>query len=426
MRNRGRHRARMAASRQGDSRRLSEALREQLEDQMRLAYSAEHEALRQELRAYYQKLLTPELREEIGRSEGVGPTVRKIVQKMGADGWLGIGWPKEYGGRGMTPIEQFIFFDESMRAGAPVPMLTVNSVAPTIMQFGSDEQRQFYLPKILKGEIHFAIGYTEPNAGTDLAALQCKAVRDGDFFVINGQKIFTSLATDADYIWLAVRTDPEAPKHKGISMLIVPREAPGVRVVPIKNMGELNTNQTFYDDVRVPVGNLVGKLNGGWKLITNQLNHERVTLCSSGMIEGHFEEVVRWAKETKLADGRRVIDQPWVQLNLARVCARLDFLRLMNFKVAWGAEQNQPLNPAHASTIKVFGTEFYLEAIRSMLEILGPAGTFRSGSPDAAIRGRIGFMLRSIHILTFGGGTNEMQRDLICLFGLSMPVMPRF
>jgi alkylation response protein AidB-like acyl-CoA dehydrogenase len=393
---------------------------------MRLAYSPEHEALRQELRRYYEKLLTPELREEIGRSEGVGPTVRKIVQKMGADGWLGIGWPKEYGGRGMTPIEQFIFFDESMRAGAPVPMLTVNSVAPTIMQFGSDEQKQFYLPKILKGEIHFAIGYTEPNAGTDLAALQCKAVRDGDVFVINGQKIFTSLATDADYIWLAVRTDPEAPKHKGISMLIVPREAPGVRVAPIKNMGELNTNQTFYDDVRVPAGNLVGKLNGGWKLITNQLNHERVTLCSSGMIEGHFEEVVRWAKETRLADGRRVIDQPWVQLNLARIHARLDFLRLMNFKVAWGAEQNQPLNPAHASTIKVFGTEFYLEAIRLMLEILGPAGTFRSGSPDAALRGRIGFMLRSIHILTFGGGTNEMQRDLICLFGLSMPVMPRF
>jgi alkylation response protein AidB-like acyl-CoA dehydrogenase len=393
---------------------------------MKLAYSPQHEALRQELREYYNKLLTPELREEIGRSEGVGPIVRKVVRKMGEDGWLGIGWPKEYGGRGMTPIEQFIFFDESMRAGAPVPMLTVNSVAPTIMQFGSEEQKQFFLPKILKGQIHFAIGYTEPNAGTDLASLQCRAVRDGDFFVINGQKTFTSLATDADYIWLAVRTDPEAPKHKGISMIIVPRETPGVRVAPIKNMGELNTNQTFYDDVRVPVGNLVGKLNSGWKLIVNQLNHERVTLCSSGMIEGHFEEVVRWSKQTKLADGRRVIDQPWVQLNLARIYARLDFLRLMNFKVAWGAEQNQPLNPAHASTIKVFGTEFYLEAIRLMLEILGPAGTFRSGSPDAAIRGRIGFMLRSIHILTFGGGTNEMQRDLIALFGLSMPVMPRF
>ncbi|HXQ22688.1 MAG TPA: acyl-CoA dehydrogenase family protein [Candidatus Acidoferrales bacterium] len=393
---------------------------------MKLAYSPEHEALRQELRAYYQKLLTPEILAEVRRSEGVGPTTRKVVLQMGADGWLGIGWPKEYGGRGMTPIEQFIFFDESMRAGAPVPMLTVNSVAPTIMQFGTDEQRQFYLPKILRGEIHFAIGYTEPNAGTDLASLQCRAVRDGDFFVINGQKIFTSLATDADYIWLAVRTDPEAPKHKGISMLIVPTDTPGFRCVPIKNMGNMNTNQTFYDDVRVPVGNLVGKLNGGWKLITNQLNHERVTLCSAGMIEGTFDETVRWAKETTLADGRRVIDQPWVQMNIARIHARLDFLRLMNFKVAWNAEQGEPLNPAHASSIKVFGTEFYLEACRSMLEILGAAGTFRGGSPDAAVNGRVGFMQRSIHVLTFGGGTNEMQRDLIALFGLGMPVQPRF
>jgi alkylation response protein AidB-like acyl-CoA dehydrogenase len=393
---------------------------------MRLAYSPEHEALRQELRAYYQKLLTPEILEEVRRSEGVGPEVRKVVRRMGEDGWLGIGWPKEYGGRGMTPIEQFIFFDESMRAGAPVPMLTVNSVAPTIMQFGTDEQKRFFLPRILRGEIMFAIGYTEPSAGTDLASLKTRAVRDGDEFVVNGQKVFTSLATDADYIWLAVRTDPDLPKHKGISILIVPRETPGLRVVPIPNMGSTNTNQTFYDDVRVPVANLVGKLNGGWKLIINQLNHERVTLCSSGLIEGPFDDVVRWAKETRLADGRRVIDQPWVALNIARIHARLEFLRLMNFKVAWGAEQGQPMNPAHASTIKVFGTEFYLEACRLLLEILGPAGTFRPGSPEAAIGGRIGQLLRSIHILTFGGGTNEMQRDLIALFGLGMPVQPRF
>jgi alkylation response protein AidB-like acyl-CoA dehydrogenase len=393
---------------------------------MRLSYTPEHERLRQELRAYYDKLLTPEIMEEIRSSEGVGPTVRKVVRQMGADGWLGIGWPKEYGGRGMTPIEQFIFFDESMRAGAPVPMLTVNSVAPTIMQYGSDEQKNFYLPKILKGEIHFAIGYTEPDAGTDLASLKCRAVRDGDDFVINGQKIFTSLATDADYVWLAVRTDPDAPKHKGISILIVPTSAPGFRCVPIKNMGDMNTNQTFYDDVRVPAANLIGRLNGGWKLITNQLNHERVTLCSSGMIEGSFGEIVRWAKTSRLAGGGRVIDQPWVQLNIARIHARLEFLRLMNFKVAWNAEQGEPLNPAHASAIKVFGTEFYMEACRLMLEILGPAAPLRSGSPGAVLNGRIGFLLRSLHILTFGGGTNEMQRDLIALFGLGMPVMPRF
>ncbi|MDP9225561.1 MAG: acyl-CoA dehydrogenase family protein, partial [Actinomycetota bacterium] len=326
---------------------------------MKLAYTPEHEALRQELRAYYGKLLTPEILAEVRRSEGVGPTVRKVVRQMGADGWLGIGWPKEYGGRGMTPIEQFVFFDESMRVGAPVPMLTVNSVAPTIMQYGTEEQKKFYLPKILRGEIFFAIGYTEPEAGTDLASLKTRAVREGDVFVINGQKVFTSLVTDADYVWLAVRTDPDAPKHKGISIVIMPTNTPGFRCTPIKNMGDMNTNQTFYDDVRVPAANLVGKLHGGWKLIISQLNHERVTLASSGLIEGPYDDAVRWAKETKLADGRRVIDQPWVQLNLARIHARLEFLRLMNFKVAWNAEQGQPLNPAHASTIKVFGSEFY-------------------------------------------------------------------
>lgn len=392
---------------------------------MRLAYSAEHEALRRELREYFQKLLTPEIVEEIARGEGTGPTARRIARQMGADGWLGIGWPKEYGGRGMTPIEQFIFFDESMRARAPVPLLTVNSVAPTIMQFGSAEQKAFFLPRILKGEIQFAIGYTEPEAGTDLAALKTRAVREGDFFAINGQKVFTSLASDADYIWLAVRTDPEKPKHQGISMLIVPTDTPGYRCVPLKNMGNLATFQTFYDDVRVPVGNLVGKLNGGWKLIINQLNHERVTLCSSGVVEGPYEEVLRWAKQTTLADGRRVIDQQWVQLNLARIHARIEFLRLMNFKIAWGAEQHQPLNPAHASTLKVFGTEFYIEAYRLMMEILGPTAALRPGSPEAALNGRIGSFARAMHILTFGGGTNEMQRDLIALFGLGMPVQPR-
>lgn len=392
---------------------------------MRLTYSPEHARLRQELRDYYAKLLTPELRDEISRSEGVGPVCRKVVRQMGADGWLGIGWPVQYGGKGMTPIEQFIFFDESMRAGAPVPMLTINSVAPTIMEYGTQEQKDFYLPRILRGEINFAIGYTEPSAGTDLASLQTRAVRDGDVYVINGQKIFTSLATDADYVWLAVRTDPEAPRHKGISIVIVPSDTPGYTVEPIKNMGNFNTNCTYYEDVRVPVGNLVGREHGGWALIMNQLNLERVTLCSSGMIEGLYEDCIRWAKDTRLADGRRVIDHEWVQVNLARIHARLDFIRLMNFKVAWEADQNLPLDPAHCSAVKVFGTEFYLEACRLMQEILGPQANFRPGAPDAAIRGRVGQMLRGIHILTFGGGTNEMQRDLISWFGLKLPVAKR-
>jgi len=389
---------------------------------VKLAYSPEHDALRQELREYYKHLITPEVREEARRREAGGPILRRVVRQMGADGWLGIGWPKEYGGRGMTPIEQFIFFDESMRAGAPIPMLAVNSIAPTIMQFGTDEQKAFYLPKILRGEIDFAIGYTEPEAGTDLAALKTRAVRDGDDFVINGQKVFTSRAGDCEYVWLAVRTDPEAPRHQGISILIVPTDAPGFRCVPMKNMGENNTTQTYYDDVRVPAGSLVGKLNQGWKLITSQLNHERVTVCSSGMIEGIFDDVVRWAKDTALADGRRVMDQPWVQQSIARIHARLEFVRLMNFKLAWGAEQGLPLDPADASALKVFGTEFYMEALGLMLEILGPAGTFRPGSADAALLGHVAFVQRGLHVMTFGGGANEMQRDLIARFGLGLPV----
>jgi alkylation response protein AidB-like acyl-CoA dehydrogenase len=339
---------------------------------------------------------------------------------MAADGWLGIGWPKEYGGQGRSAVEQFIFFDESMRSGAPVPMLTINTVGPTIMSFGTEQQKDFFLPKILAGEIHFCIGYTEPNAGTDLAALETKGVVDGDELVINGTKIFTSLAGDADYCWLAVRTDPEAKKHRGISIVIVPMDTPGVRVVPMRLLGEHNINTTYWEEVRVPLSNVVGGLNNGWSLITNQLNHERVTLCSPGIIERALSDVIDWAKDTKLADGRRVIDQEWVRMYLAKVHAKLEFLRLINWKVAWTATQGH-LDVADASSIKVFGTEFYLEALRLLSEVIGPAATLKRGSTGAVIKGRLENYSRGLIILTFGGGTNEVQRDLIAIFGLGMP-----
>ncbi|MGZ4676386.1 MAG: acyl-CoA dehydrogenase family protein [Acidimicrobiia bacterium] len=392
---------------------------------MYIGLTPELESLRDELRTYYAQLLTPEVEDELSHSEGVGPVARRIWKQMAGDGWAGIGWPEEYGGQGRSQIEQFIFFDESMRAGAPVPMLTINSVAPTIMRYGSQEQKDFFLPKILEGEIHFCIGYTEPDSGTDLASLRTRAERDGDEYVINGQKIFTSLATDADYVWLAVRTDPDVKKHKGISIIIVPTDTPGFKCEPISNMGGFNTNATFYEDVRVPVTNLVGEENQGWHLITNQLNHERVTLCASGIVERQLEDVIQWAKLTKLADGRRVIDQEWVQLNLARVHARLDYLRLANWKIADGATRGESLDPAAASAIKVFGTEFYLEAFRLLMEILGPVAAVKGSSPESVIRGRLEARTRSMYILTFGGGTNEMQRDLIAIFGLGMPGSPR-
>src|SRR3984893_11214725 len=281
---------------------------------MYIGYSEEQEQLRRELRAYYDKLLTPKVEEGLARGHGIGPVNREVVRQMGEDGWLGIGWPKEFGGQGRSAIEQFIFFDESMRAGAPVPMLTINTVGPTIRSFGTEEQKQFFLPKILKGEIHFCIGYSEPGAGTDLAALQTKAVRDGDEYIINGQKMWTSLASDADFVWLAVRTDPNVKKHKGISLFVIPMDTPGIKVLPIHVMGESDINQVFYEDVHVPASSRVGEENEGWKLITNQLNHERVTLCSSGMVDRALSDVRQWAQQTRLADGTRVIGQGGVEL----------------------------------------------------------------------------------------------------------------
>ncbi len=288
------------------------------------------------------------------------------------------------------------------------------------MQFGTTEQKEFFLPKILAGDIHFCIGYTEPESGTDLASLQTRAERDGDEYIINGQKIYTSLAGGADYIWLATRTDPEVAKHKGISMIIVPMDTPGIKVVPMQLLGDHNINYTFFEDVRVPAANLVGGENNGWSLITNQLNHERVTLCSSGIVDRALHDVRAWAQDTKLADGRRVIDQEWVQIHLARVYARLEFLKLINWKVAWTATQGS-LDVADASSTKVFGTEFYMEAFKLLLEVVGQAGYLTRGSPEAVLAGRLESMARGLVILTFGGGTNEIQRDLIAIFGLGLP-----
>jgi alkylation response protein AidB-like acyl-CoA dehydrogenase len=392
---------------------------------MYIGYNPEQEALREELRAYYDKLLTPDVRAALREGHGVGPAMRAVVKQMGADGWLGIGWPTEYGGQGRSAIEQFIFFDESMRVGAPVPMLTINTVGPTIYREGSPEQKDFFLPKILKGEVHFCIGYTEPNAGTDLAALQTRADADGDDFVINGQKVFTSLASDADWIWLATRTDQDAPKHGGLSMFLVDMKTPGIKVEPMDLLSSHDICTTFFDDVRVGKSQLVGGLNKGWKLITSQLNHERVTICSPGMLESVYLDVLEWSRSTRRSDGRRVIDQEWAQISLARVHAGLEFLRLANWKVAWQGTRGD-LSVADASSIKVFGTEWYLESLRLMMEVMGQRSYLRPGSREALLAGHVETMYRSLLILTFGGGTNEVQRDLIGLFGLGLPRVPRF
>ena len=392
---------------------------------MRIAYTAEQERLRRELRGYFGALMTPEVRAALAGGDddlGDGQAYRSVIRQLGRDGWLALSWPAEFGGRGGTKLDQLIFTDEAAAARVPVPFLTINTVGPTIMRFGTPEQKSFYLPKIAAGEIHFSIGYSEPEAGTDLASLRTAAVRDGEEYVIDGQKMWTSLIQYADYVWLACRTDPAAERHRGLSIIIVPTDAPGFSWTPVPTVAGVVTSATYYSGVRVPASSLVGEENRGWPLITNQLNHERVALTSAAPVISALAEVREWAASARLASGQRVIDAEWVQLSLARVHAKAEFLKLLNWRVA---SSGGVLGPADASATKVFGTEFAVEAYRLLMEVLGAPGFVRAGSPGEVLAGRIERAHRAALILTFGGGTNEVQRDIIAAAALGLPLSRR-
>ena len=386
---------------------------------MFLEESPSQRQLRDELRAYYAAILTPEVRARLAGHES-GDEFRSIVRRIGGDGWLGIGWPKEYGGQGRPATDQFIFFDETRRAGAPFPFVTVNTVGPTIMRFGTPEQKEHFLPGILSGDVHFAIGYTEPGAGTDLASLRTRAVRDGDQYVINGNKVFTSGADGADYIWLATRTDPEAPKHKGISIICVPTTTPGFEWSLIRTVGGNTTTATYYKDVRVPVNMRVGEENGGWRMITTQLNHERVGLAAwSGVTESLFEDVVAWAAGQPAGDGRTVLDLEWVQHDLAIAYAEIEAMKMLNWRMATRVADDE-ITAGDSSAAKVFGTERTIEISRLLSDVLGAAGYLPAGSPGALLDGRLEAHSRQAQINTFGGGVNEVQREIVAVASLGM------
>jgi 3-oxocholest-4-en-26-oyl-CoA dehydrogenase alpha subunit len=381
---------------------------------MYLEETPEQLALRAELRAYFAELLTDDVRAALDSEAEGGEAFRAAVRRMGKDGWLGIGWPEEFGGQGRPVSDQFIFFDEVQRARAPFPFVTLNTVGPMLMRHGTDEQKSYFLSGILAGEINCAIGYTEPGAGTDLASLRTSAVLDGDEWLVNGNKVFTSGANQADYIWLAVRTDPDAPKHKGISILMVPTSSPGFSCTPIVTVGGVATTASYYDGVRVPRNALVGGVNEGWRLITGQLNHERVGLAAASALAFRlWDEVVDWVFE------RGLEDVGWIQADLARTYALLEALHLLNWRMT-GAVADGTLGPADSSAVKVFGTESAVEIYRRLLGIVGAAGYVTPGSPGAALRGDLERAGRQAQINTFGGGVNEVQREILAMAGLGM------
>jgi alkylation response protein AidB-like acyl-CoA dehydrogenase len=385
--------------------------------------TAEQRAFRDDLRKYFVDLMTPDVQ---ARLHSMQPDVRlwrEVYRKIGSDGWLGASWPPEYGGKGQSPIESLIFLDEARRVRAPIPTLTIAAVGPTLMRHGTESQRQKYLPGILRGEIVFAIGYSEPDAGTDLASLRTTAVHRDAGYQISGQKVFTSDANIADYIWLAARTGG-GDRHRGISIFIVSTSAQGVTISPIYTVAGYRTNAVFLDEVLVSGDDLVGTEDEGWGLIRTQLNYERVNLCLPAMVEGPLDDVRRWAAETRLPDGQCVDDQDWVRMNLAEAYAKFQVLKLINWKVAWSLEAGT-FNQAEASMTKVYGTEACIEIFRLLLEILEEPGYLQATSPGCVVRGRLEEAYRRALIFTFAGGTNEVQREMIAWSGLGVPRSPR-
>jgi len=385
---------------------------------MEFRLTPEQQRLENEVLEYMQTKMPPGLEEELEVDiEGRGPICKQFLRQLGSDGWLGIGWPKEYGGQGRSPIEQYIFFDLTLGYYfIPLRTLTINAIGPTIMQAGTPEQKKRYLPGILHGELVIAIGYTEPEAGSDVASLQTKAVRDGDDYVINGQKVFTSQADFADFIWLAARTDPEAPKHKGISLFMVDVKTPGITINPMPTMSDFTTNSTFFDDVRVPKECLIGEENQGWMYMNHQLALERIAMVPHSSPRRFLEILIEWVRNANMTG------DPVIRYKLAEMAIETEIVKLLNYRVAWLLAQGQ--NPhVESAMIKVFGSEQGNRILSDALEMMGLFGQLQSGSKWVPSRGTLE-RWRRVHVhSTFGGGANEVLRDAISTYGLGLPRM---
>ncbi|HVN88063.1 MAG TPA: acyl-CoA dehydrogenase family protein [Candidatus Binatia bacterium] len=388
---------------------------------MRYDFTPEQLAWRDEVRAFITEHLVPAMLDEARESgnEGQGPLAKEFILKLRDRGWWGLPWPKEYGGLGRSAIEQWIFVDELEGAGAPMLPLTVTSVAPTIMRIGTEAQKQYWLPKIKNAEIDFALGYSEPEAGTDLAALRTRAVLDGDEWVVTGQKMWNTMAHMATHNWLAVRTEPDAPKHKGISMMIVPMDAPGVTVQGITVWPGLRTNALFLDNVRVPRDYLVGERGMGFYYAAMALNFERLSIGSVAMTRRYFRELVAYVREAEV-DGHPLRTNPWVRERLARLAVDIEAARMLGLETAWALDEGR-VPAAESSMAKIFVSELAQRVADVGSEMLGLLGQLHPEEPRAPLHGRLQWLYRTAPLLAFGGGTNEVQRTIIALMGYGLP-----
>lgn len=386
---------------------------------MDFSLSAAQEAWVEEIRAFLRDHFDAEAEAEARRrgNEASGPVLRRFRAKMAERGWLALTWPLEYGGSGRSMFEQFLLMDEFAYWGAPAIDMTSSAVAPTIMRVGTEEQKRRWLPAILRGEVEFAIGYSEPEAGSDLASLRTTGRRDGDDWVVTGQKLWNTGAEFATHEWLVCRTDPDAPRHKGLSVLIVPIDSPGVRLQPIVTWGGIRTNAVFFDEVRVSADHLVGELNEGWRYVTTALDFERVAIGVTGGLRRLYDELLRLV-DARVEDGLPLAARSDVRHTLAGLAADIELARLLNYRAAWMVDQGQ-VPGAEASMTKVVTTELQARLAAAALDLAGADASVES-PPDSPAVTLAQHLYRQAPYLRFGGGTNEVQRDIIAQRGLGL------
>jgi alkylation response protein AidB-like acyl-CoA dehydrogenase len=380
-------------------------------------------AFRNDVRAWLAKHWTPEMaaahRRKPFKQRGWDVEFSRL---MGRDGWIGIGWPKEFGGQARSASEQIAFVTEVANSGAPAHAHNCGEsiVAQALFAHGTTAQQDEWLPAIRRGERTFALGYSEPEAGSDLAALRTRAVRDGGDWVVNGQKLWSTGGDKAEYVWLAVRTDPEAKKHAGISVLIADLRSPGVTIRPSLALYGKTFSATFYDNVRVPAKNMIGKVNDGWRVITDALAAERVMIGATRMagIERAFDRFTEYVR-TAVVGGKQLRTDPVVRDRIGALAAEIEVARQFQMRNSRLVEQGKV--PIHEAAMgKVFSSELQERLGEAALDILGTGGLLSEDAPGAPL-GEMEQLLRHAIMGMIGGGTNEIQRNVIALRGLELP-----
>jgi alkylation response protein AidB-like acyl-CoA dehydrogenase len=386
----------------------------------RLTTTPKEEAFRKEVSDFLDAELTDELRRQHAMDKGLRDEARAFNRKIGEKGWLGLGWPKEYGGSGGSLRYEIILLQEFARHEAHIPNEIARFMSgPTILHFGSEEMKKEFLPRIAKGEIEFGLGYTEPPAGSDLMAMQMRAVEKGDYYIINGQKTFNTESHYAEYHWLGAKTNPKGPRHQSMSLFVVDQRAPGITIRPLETLGGERTNEIFYDDVKVPKSRLVGEKNQGFLYMVSALNYERLSLIQMERFFPLLKRIIQYTKETR-RNGVLLADDPLIRNRLAQMAIEIEVAKAIEYKaLAMVLEGRIP--DYEAGIIKLIGSEMRQRLGYMGMDILGHFGLLEEGSHLARLKGEMARICRASVVDTIGGGTSEIIRNVTAIRGLGLP-----